>query len=138
MTPAFVVWHQKYTSYDTYLYLYMHRLICRVYRGSNHRISHRINSRLGKFLVPILLTATDMCIIIYGTRGTVRNGVRTHCTISLFFISLLNLCLSVSFFFQGDKVRKVKASTKDKAVWQPEVNALLDLKKRLAALQIAK
>ncbi|KPI96460.1 Methionyl-tRNA synthetase, cytoplasmic [Papilio xuthus] len=37
---------------------------------------------------------------------------------------------------QGDKVRKLKASTKDKAVWQPEVNVLLDLKKRLAALQI--
>ncbi|XP_052754353.1 methionine--tRNA ligase, cytoplasmic isoform X1 [Galleria mellonella] len=39
---------------------------------------------------------------------------------------------------QGDKVRKLKASTKDKAVWQPEVNVLLDLKKRLAALQISK
>ncbi|XP_013136733.1 PREDICTED: methionine--tRNA ligase, cytoplasmic isoform X2 [Papilio polytes] len=37
---------------------------------------------------------------------------------------------------QGDKVRKLKASTKDKAVWQPEVNVLLDLKKRLAALQV--
>ncbi|XP_063391660.1 methionine--tRNA ligase, cytoplasmic [Cydia fagiglandana] len=36
---------------------------------------------------------------------------------------------------QGDKVRKLKASTKDKAVWTPEVNVLLDLKKRLAALQ---
>ncbi|XP_026316238.1 methionine--tRNA ligase, cytoplasmic [Hyposmocoma kahamanoa] len=36
---------------------------------------------------------------------------------------------------QGDKVRKLKASTKDKSVWQPEVNILLDLKKRLAALQ---
>ncbi|XP_049882572.1 methionine--tRNA ligase, cytoplasmic [Pectinophora gossypiella] len=35
---------------------------------------------------------------------------------------------------QGDKVRKLKASTKDKAVWQPEVNILLDLKKQLAAL----
>ncbi|KAG6444362.1 LOW QUALITY PROTEIN: methionine--tRNA ligase, cytoplasmic [Manduca sexta] len=39
---------------------------------------------------------------------------------------------------QGDKVRKLKASTKDKAVWQPEVNVLLDLKKRLAALQTSK
>ncbi|XP_059062599.1 methionine--tRNA ligase, cytoplasmic isoform X2 [Achroia grisella] len=39
---------------------------------------------------------------------------------------------------QGDKVRKLKASTKDKAVWQPEVNTLLDLKKQLAALQINK
>lgn len=37
---------------------------------------------------------------------------------------------------QGDKVRKLKASTKDKAVWQPEVNILLDLKKKLAALQV--
>ncbi|CAK1593122.1 unnamed protein product [Parnassius mnemosyne] len=36
---------------------------------------------------------------------------------------------------QGDKVRKLKASTKDKAVWQPEVNILLDLKKRLSAAQ---
>ncbi|KAJ0170340.1 hypothetical protein K1T71_014268 [Dendrolimus kikuchii] len=36
---------------------------------------------------------------------------------------------------QGDKVRKLKASTNDKAVWQPEVNVLLDLKKKLAALQ---
>ncbi|XP_028041146.1 methionine--tRNA ligase, cytoplasmic isoform X1 [Bombyx mandarina] len=39
---------------------------------------------------------------------------------------------------QGDKVRKLKASTKDKAVWQPEVNVLLDLKKRLQALQVKK
>ncbi|KAM3955443.1 LOW QUALITY PROTEIN: methionyl-tRNA synthetase 1 [Aphomia sociella] len=39
---------------------------------------------------------------------------------------------------QGDKVRKLKASTKDKAVWQPEVNTLLDLKKKLAALQVNK
>ncbi|KAJ8704457.1 hypothetical protein PYW07_011645 [Mythimna separata] len=39
---------------------------------------------------------------------------------------------------QADKVRKLKASTKDKAVWQPEVNKLLDLKKQLAALQINK
>ncbi|KAL4706246.1 hypothetical protein ACJJTC_017413 [Scirpophaga incertulas] len=37
---------------------------------------------------------------------------------------------------QGDKVRKLKASTKDKSVWQPEVNVLLDLKKRLAGLQV--
>ncbi|XP_028156681.1 methionine--tRNA ligase, cytoplasmic isoform X5 [Ostrinia furnacalis] len=37
---------------------------------------------------------------------------------------------------QGDKVRKLKASTKDKAVWQPEVNILLDLKKQLASLQV--
>jgi methionyl-tRNA synthetase len=38
-------------------------------------------------------------------------------------------------FLQGDKVRKLKASTKDKAVWQPEVNRLLDLKKQLASAQ---
>ncbi|XP_052742830.1 methionine--tRNA ligase, cytoplasmic [Bicyclus anynana] len=37
---------------------------------------------------------------------------------------------------QGDKVRKLKASTKDKTIWQPEVNTLLDLKKQLAALQV--
>ncbi|CAG9134281.1 unnamed protein product [Plutella xylostella] len=37
---------------------------------------------------------------------------------------------------QGDKVRQLKASTKDKSVWQPEVNVLLDLKKQLAALQV--
>ncbi|GBP29777.1 Methionine--tRNA ligase, cytoplasmic [Eumeta japonica] len=37
---------------------------------------------------------------------------------------------------QGDKVRKLKASTKDKSAWTPEVNVLLDLKKRLAALQV--
>lgn len=36
---------------------------------------------------------------------------------------------------QGDKVRQLKAQTKDKAVWQPEVNILLDLKKQLAAAQ---
>ncbi|XP_037819118.1 methionine--tRNA ligase, cytoplasmic [Lucilia sericata] len=36
---------------------------------------------------------------------------------------------------QGDKVRQLKASTKDKAVWQPEVNKLLDLKKQLAEAQ---
>ncbi|KAF9420667.1 hypothetical protein HW555_003214 [Spodoptera exigua] len=39
---------------------------------------------------------------------------------------------------QADKVRKLKASTKDKTVWQPEVNKLLDLKKQLADLQIKK
>ncbi|OWR49585.1 hypothetical protein KGM_210187 [Danaus plexippus plexippus] len=39
---------------------------------------------------------------------------------------------------QGDKVRKLKASTKDKSVWQPEVNVLLDLKKQLTALQANK
>ncbi|KAL7736851.1 hypothetical protein ACLKA6_015685 [Drosophila palustris] len=36
---------------------------------------------------------------------------------------------------QADKVRQLKASTKDKAVWQPEVNKLLDLKKQLEAAQ---
>lgn len=36
---------------------------------------------------------------------------------------------------QGDKVRKLKALTKDKGVWQPEVNILLDLKKQLAVAQ---
>lgn len=35
---------------------------------------------------------------------------------------------------QGDKVRRLKASTKDKALWTPEVNVLLDLKKKLAEL----
>ncbi|XP_068621772.1 methionine--tRNA ligase, cytoplasmic [Battus philenor] len=39
---------------------------------------------------------------------------------------------------QGDKVRKLKASTKDKSVWQPEVEKLLQLKKQLAAAQSAK
>lgn len=38
---------------------------------------------------------------------------------------------------QGDVVRKLKASTKDKTVWQPEVNKLLDLKKQLAEAQAA-
>uniref|UniRef100_A0A2H1VGR6 SFRICE_013602 n=1 Tax=Spodoptera frugiperda TaxID=7108 RepID=A0A2H1VGR6_SPOFR len=38
----------------------------------------------------------------------------------------------------ADKVRKLKASTKDKAVWQPEVAKLLELKKQLADLQIKK
>ncbi|XP_073813563.1 methionyl-tRNA synthetase 1 [Musca autumnalis] len=36
---------------------------------------------------------------------------------------------------QGEKVRQLKAQTKDKSVWQPEVNILLDLKKQLAAAQ---
>ncbi|XP_050669170.1 methionine--tRNA ligase, cytoplasmic isoform X2 [Leptidea sinapis] len=39
---------------------------------------------------------------------------------------------------QGEKVRQLKASTKDKSVWQPEVNVLLDLKKRLAQAQANK
>ncbi|XP_047038248.1 methionine--tRNA ligase, cytoplasmic isoform X3 [Helicoverpa zea] len=39
---------------------------------------------------------------------------------------------------QADKVRKLKASTKDKSVWQPEVNKLLAIKKQLADLQINK
>lgn len=35
---------------------------------------------------------------------------------------------------QADKVRQLKsANTKDKSVWQPEVNILLDLKKQLEA-----
>lgn len=38
---------------------------------------------------------------------------------------------------QGEKVRQLKATTKDKAVWQPEVNVLLDLKKQLTAAQAA-
>lgn len=37
--------------------------------------------------------------------------------------------------FQGDKVRQIKSSTKDKAVWQPEVDKLLALKKQLTAAQ---
>lgn len=36
---------------------------------------------------------------------------------------------------QADKVRKLKASGAGKDVWQPEVNVLLDLKKRLEAAQ---
>ncbi|XP_013104836.2 methionine--tRNA ligase, cytoplasmic [Stomoxys calcitrans] len=36
---------------------------------------------------------------------------------------------------QGEKVRQLKAQTKDKAVWQSEVNKLLELKKHLAAAQ---
>lgn len=36
---------------------------------------------------------------------------------------------------QGEKVRQLKAQTKDKSVWQPEVNKLLDLKKQLDAAQ---
>ncbi|XP_064543001.1 methionine--tRNA ligase, cytoplasmic [Drosophila montana] len=38
---------------------------------------------------------------------------------------------------QGEKVRQLKSSTKDKAVWQPEVNMLLDLKKQLEAAKAA-
>ncbi|XP_055839978.1 methionine--tRNA ligase, cytoplasmic [Episyrphus balteatus] len=38
---------------------------------------------------------------------------------------------------QGDKVRALKQSKADKAVWQPEVNILLDLKKKLEAAQAA-
>ncbi|XP_037955736.1 methionine--tRNA ligase, cytoplasmic [Teleopsis dalmanni] len=38
---------------------------------------------------------------------------------------------------QGDKVRQLKESTKDKAVWQPEVNILLELKKQLTTAQEA-
>lgn len=38
---------------------------------------------------------------------------------------------------QGDKVRKLKGSTKDKSVWQPEVDVLLGLKKQLEAAQKA-
>lgn len=33
---------------------------------------------------------------------------------------------------QGDKVRKMKSGGVDKAIWQAEVNILLDLKKKLA------
>lgn len=33
-------------------------------------------------------------------------------------------------------MRQLKASTKDKSVWQPEVEKLLDLKKKLAAAQV--
>jgi methionyl-tRNA synthetase len=32
-------------------------------------------------------------------------------------------------------VRKLKAETKDKTIWQPEVNKLLELKKNLAEAQ---
>ncbi|KAI8441228.1 hypothetical protein MSG28_014877 [Choristoneura fumiferana] len=35
----------------------------------------------------------------------------------------------------GERVRNLKASTKDKTVWTPEVNKLLELKKQLAAAQ---
>lgn len=34
---------------------------------------------------------------------------------------------------QGEKVRKMKSGGVDKAIWQAEVNILLDLKKKLAA-----
>lgn len=36
---------------------------------------------------------------------------------------------------QGEKVRVLKTSGADKSVWQPEVNLLLELKKKLAAAQ---
>lgn len=36
---------------------------------------------------------------------------------------------------QGNKVRSLKSSGVEKAVWQPEVNILLDMKKQLAELQ---
>jgi methionyl-tRNA synthetase len=38
---------------------------------------------------------------------------------------------------QGEKVRKLKSETKDKTVWQPEVNILLELKKKLAEAEKA-
>ncbi|CAB3378031.1 Hypothetical predicted protein [Cloeon dipterum] len=41
--------------------------------------------------------------------------------------------LTAAVAAQGEKVRKLKAETKDKNVWQPEVQKLLDLKKRLEA-----
>jgi methionyl-tRNA synthetase len=39
---------------------------------------------------------------------------------------------------QGEKVRKLKTSGVEKAVWQPEVTILLELKKQLANLQAQK
>lgn len=39
---------------------------------------------------------------------------------------------------QGEKVRKLKSSGVEKAVWQPEVTILLELKKQLTALQTSK
>lgn len=39
---------------------------------------------------------------------------------------------------QGEKVRKLKSSGVEKAVWQPEVTILLELKKQLTALQTPK
>lgn len=39
---------------------------------------------------------------------------------------------------QGEKVRKLKGSGVEKAVWQPEVTILLELKKQLANLQAQK
>lgn len=39
------------------------------------------------------------------------------------------------FDYQGEKVRQLKASTKDKAKWQPEVDKLLALKKQLTEAQ---
>lgn len=43
--------------------------------------------------------------------------------------------LEVKVTQQADKVRKLKASGVGKDVWQPEVNVLLDLKKKLEAAQ---
>lgn len=43
-------------------------------------------------------------------------------------VNALNEAIKV----QGEKVRALKASKVEKAVWQPEVNVLLDLKKQLA------
>lgn len=39
---------------------------------------------------------------------------------------------------QGEKLRKLKSSGIEKAVWQPEVTILLELKKQLANLQAQK
>lgn len=39
---------------------------------------------------------------------------------------------------QGEKVRKLKSGGVEKAVWQPEVTILLELKKQLANLQAQK
>ncbi|KAF2893703.1 hypothetical protein ILUMI_12476 [Ignelater luminosus] len=39
---------------------------------------------------------------------------------------------------QGEKVRSLKASGADKSIWQPEVTILLDLKKKLEAVQKSK
>uniref|UniRef100_A0A1A9WPB0 Methionine--tRNA ligase, cytoplasmic n=1 Tax=Glossina brevipalpis TaxID=37001 RepID=A0A1A9WPB0_9MUSC len=43
--------------------------------------------------------------------------------------------LEMAVKVQGDKVRQLKMNTKDKTVWQPEVNILLDLKKQLTEAQ---
>lgn len=40
----------------------------------------------------------------------------------------------ISFIFQGNLVRELKAKN-DKSVWQPEVELLLNLKKKLADLK---